>query len=246
MLVDDSDLIEISDFSKNTRDNTGLFGDLTMFESSVSHVSHDDFDLFKQKAKKACIGKPIARQRERERLRKEEVLQSVLQSRCHRKVDGTILGVILFRLSEHSILMDETSENTLNEELTKLFLVKIQFKENYTRLSTRWRSRIWNEEIQNLHYSSHSVSLDLNDVYYWKPINLQIKLNVREYTRVADWRCRIIFIKNAMQEVAEKLKNFKKRCYQEENTEKKQRRLEEFRTQHVQESRTSVSILLRS
>ena len=45
MLIDDPDLNEISDFTKNTHENSGLFGVLTMFESSVSHVSHDDFAL---------------------------------------------------------------------------------------------------------------------------------------------------------------------------------------------------------
>ena len=37
--------MKFSDFSKNTHENTGLFGVLTMFESSVSHVFHDDFAL---------------------------------------------------------------------------------------------------------------------------------------------------------------------------------------------------------
>ena len=41
--------------------------------------------------------------------------------------------------------MNEISENTLNEELNKLFLVKIQFRENYARLSTTWRSKIWSD-----------------------------------------------------------------------------------------------------
>ena len=44
MLIDDPDLNEVSDFTKTTH-NTGLFGVLTMFESSVSHVSHDDIAL---------------------------------------------------------------------------------------------------------------------------------------------------------------------------------------------------------
>ena len=90
-----------------------------------------------------------------------------------------MLGVILFRLSENSFLMDEISENILNEELNKLFLVKVQIREDYTWLSTAWRPKIWNEEIQNTHHSSHSVSLNLKDDNYWKPINGQIKLNVR-------------------------------------------------------------------
>ena len=45
MLIDDPDLNEISDFSKNTHENTGLSGVLTMIESSVSHVSHDALAL---------------------------------------------------------------------------------------------------------------------------------------------------------------------------------------------------------
>ena len=42
-----------------------------------------------------------------------------------------MFGVILFSLSENSALMDEISENIFNEELDKLSLVKIQFRENY-------------------------------------------------------------------------------------------------------------------
>ena len=44
-LIDDPDLDEISDFSKNTHENIRLFGVPTMLEASVSHVSHSDFAL---------------------------------------------------------------------------------------------------------------------------------------------------------------------------------------------------------
>ena len=37
-------------------------------------------------------------------------------------------------------------------------------------MSTRWRSWIWIEEIQNTHWLSHSVSLNLKDDSYRKPI----------------------------------------------------------------------------
>ena len=104
--------------------------------------------LFREKSKKACLGKPL---RGREKERKEKVLWSVLQSRCQGKVSGTALGFILLRLTEIFILMNEISEKTWNEELNKLFLVKIQFRENYTRLSTTRRSKIWSEEMQNMH-----------------------------------------------------------------------------------------------
>ena len=100
----------------------------------------------------AQVWKPNNRQREQ----KEEVLWSVLQSRCQRWVDRTIFGVIHFRLLENSVLMDEISNNILSEELKKP-LVKNQLREFF--LSTRWRSRIWSEEIQNTHWVSRDESL---------------------------------------------------------------------------------------
>ena len=56
---------QFSDFSKNTHENKGLFGVLTMFESSVSHGCHDDVDLWIE-SKEACNRETVARQRERE------------------------------------------------------------------------------------------------------------------------------------------------------------------------------------
>ena len=70
MLIDDPDLNEISNFSKNTHENIGLFGVLTMFDSSVSHVSHDDFAL--QIESKESMHRETDCLTERER--KEEVL----------------------------------------------------------------------------------------------------------------------------------------------------------------------------
>ena len=178
--------MKFSDFSTNTHENTGLFGVLTMFESSVSDVSHDDFAL--QMESKESMPRETDCLTEREKGR-EKVLRPVLRSRCQRKVDGTILGVILFRLSENSI-----------RRAQQALLVKIQLRENYIWKSTRWRSRIWSKEIQNTHHSSH----------YWQPIKMQIKLNEREYICVADCGWRTIFIKKAMQEVAEKFEELKK------------------------------------
>ena len=54
--------------------------------------------------------------------------------------------------SLQTLLIKEISEKTLNEEL-----------ENCIRLGTTWRSEVWSEEIQNMHYSSHNVSLNLED-----------------------------------------------------------------------------------
>ena len=136
-----------------------------------------------------------------------------------RKVDGTVFGshslqthrksyseepqkILFWRLAENSILMDEISENIFNEEHNKLFLGKVQIREDNTWLSIWWRSRIWSEEIQNTNYSSHSAR------------------SAREYICVADWRWRNIFIKNAMQEVAEKLKNWEYAAVRKEIIEK--------------------------
>ena len=76
MLIDDPDLDEIADFSKNACENIGLFGVLTVFESSVSNVFHDDFAL--QRESKQSMHRETdcktERESERERERKENVL----------------------------------------------------------------------------------------------------------------------------------------------------------------------------
>ena len=141
---------------KNTRESTGLFGVPRVFEASVSHVSHGGFWSSERKQRKHASGN---------RCKTERVLWSVLQSRCQGKVDGTGWGVILFRLTESSFLINEISENTWNE-----------------------RPKVWNEETQNVLYLSHNGSLNLKDYSSWRPIKGQIKLSVREYTCPRIWR----------------------------------------------------------
>ena len=70
-LINDPDHDSISDFSKTTRENTGLFGVPTVFETSVSHVSHGDF-VFQRESKESTPRETIAREREREREKKRE------------------------------------------------------------------------------------------------------------------------------------------------------------------------------
>ena len=48
--------------------------------------------------------------------------------------------------------MNEISEKTWNEEFNKLFLMKIQFRENYARLGMTWRSKI--QKLRNSEYAS--------------------------------------------------------------------------------------------
>ena len=210
---DDTTLISdpdhnISDISKTTNENTSQFGVHTVFESSVLHVSHDDFALQIERAKKACNRETVARQREKEK--KEQVLWSVLQSRCQRRVNGTVF-VWVWRVSENSFLMDEISKNIFNEELNKPFQRKIQIRENCVWMSTKWRSKIQSEEIQNTHWLSHSVSLNLKDDNYWKPIRASSTWGIHLCSRQE-------MKDHLLQEVAEKVKNCKDAAVRKEIT----------------------------
>ena len=115
--INDPNRDVISDFSKTTRENTGLFGVPTVFETSVSHVSHGSFAL-QRKPRKHASGNRCKTGKEKKQ-----------KSRCQGSVDGTVLGLLLFRLTENSFLMNEISENILNDELNKLLLVEIQLGE---------------------------------------------------------------------------------------------------------------------
>ena len=84
---------------KPTRENTEQIGVPTLFETSVLHVSHRAFAL-QREIQESMLGKPLL---DRERERKEKG-----------KVDGTVLGVILFRLTENS-----SDERDLREDLER-------------------------------------------------------------------------------------------------------------------------------
>ena len=157
--------------------------------------------LFRWKAKKACNRETVAGQREIEE-REGFVISAAESTSKERLTEQYWESFSSDSPTENSFLMDEISENIFNEEHNKLFLGKIQIREDKTWLSFWWRSRIWSEEIQNTNYSSHSAR--------W----------AREYICVADWRWRNIFIKSAMQEVAEKLKNWEYAAMRKEITEK--------------------------
>ena len=79
--------------------------------------------------------------------------------------------------------MDEISDNIVNEELDKLNMVKIQIREDDIWMSTSWRFKIWNQEIQITHYSSRNESSSLKDCSSWKILNGQIKVSERVFLR---------------------------------------------------------------
>ena len=62
----------------------------------------------------------------------KDIMHRETVARQRERVDGTAPGVILFRLTENYILMNEISEKTWNEELNKPFLVKIQLREKFS------------------------------------------------------------------------------------------------------------------
>ena len=63
--INDPDHDSISDFSKTTRENTGLFGVPIVLETFVSHVSKGDFAL-QRESQESMPRETVARQRERE------------------------------------------------------------------------------------------------------------------------------------------------------------------------------------
>ena len=166
---------------KHTHKNTGLFGVLTMFESSVSHVSHDDFAL------QIECKESMHRETDclRERGRKMEVLWSVLHSRCQRKNDGTISGVILLRLRkffpdgwdlrEH--LQRRARQAVIGENSIQRKLYLNEYKMEHQNLRRRNSEYALTESQRELE-SQRQQLLKAN----------QSKLNVREYICVANWR----------------------------------------------------------
>ena len=71
--INDPNYDNISDFSKITRENTGLFSVSTMLEESVSHVSHGE-------SKDIIHRETVARQRKKEREEREGSVISVAES----------------------------------------------------------------------------------------------------------------------------------------------------------------------
>ena len=137
--------------------------------------------------------------------------------------------------------MNEISENTSNAELNKLFLVKIQFAENYFF----WMSTHHGAP----KFGAKKLRIRIIWVAAWAWITKTTLLGSEslgksssawEYICMANWRRRTVFIKNAMQDVAENLKNWQDAAIKRKQTGKHWR-VKHF-IQHDQESRT-VSLM---
>ena len=137
--------------------------------------------------------------------------------------------------------MNEISENTLNEQLNKLFLVQIQFRENYTRLSTTWRSKIL--ERRNSEYALVEPQRELESQ---RQQLLEANQWADQAQRERRHLCSELEMKNRLHQEwyersCQEIEQLKRRCDQEE-IEVRQRKFEENNMQHDQESRT-VSLL---
>ena len=110
----------------------------------------------------------------------------MLQSRCQRKVDGTVSRV---SLQTHFFLINEISESTWNEELQEAVL-----GENSDQINlhlTEFDLEIQNLERRNSEYALIESRRELESQrrqFCWKPMNGQIKLKEREHICVVNWR----------------------------------------------------------
>ena len=165
----------------------------------------------------------------------------MLQSRCQRKVDGTVLGVILFRLTENPIQMNEISDKTWNEELNKLFLVKGQLRENF--FLTEYDLEIQNLERRNSEYALVESRRELES-------QRRQLLEANQWTdqaqRESTHLCSELEMKNRLHQdccarSCQEIEELRRRCSQEENGVTRQK-LNEYSLQQDQGSRT-VSVL---
>ena len=177
---------------ENQRKNIGQFGVSAVFEFSVSHVFSWVILSSERKQRKHAVGKQLL---DREKEKKEKVLWSVLH--------GTEIGVILQRVTDNSILMIEISEYTWSEELNKLVLVKFQLRKKILH----W-VRHGDRKFGTKKFRTRNIWITTRAWISKKIFNVQIKLSVRGYICVANWRWRIVFTKIATQEVAKNLKNW--------------------------------------
>ena len=125
----------------------------------------------------------------------------------------------------------------MNEEFNKLFLVKVQFGETYTRLSTTWRSKIL--ERRNSEYalvesprelkSQRLQSLEANQ---WAD---QAQRERRHLCSELEMKSRLH--QECYERSCQEIGQLKRRCDQEEIAVR-QRKFEEYNMQHDQESRT--------
>ena len=152
-----------------------------------------------RKQRKHAIGKPLL---DREKEKKEQVLWSVLQSRCQRKVNGTVF-VWVWRVRENSLLKSLRKFYSdgwdLREHLQRRAQHAILAENSDQRklCLNEYEMEIQNSERRNSEYTLIESQRELESQRRQLLEANQSKLNVREYIWKADRRWRTIFKKNA-------------------------------------------------
>ena len=211
-LINDPDQ-NTSDFSKTMNENTSQFGVHTVFESSVLHVSHS--------LRWWCNRETVARQRKKN----EKVLWSV-QSRCQRKVNGTVL-VWVWRVTENPVL----------ESLRKFYSDERDLREHLERRARQaiigensiQRKLYLNEykmEIQNLKRRNSEDALTESQRELESRRQLLLEINCADQAqRSRIYLCGRLVIKDHLHQECyarrscREIEELKRCCCREENTE---------------------------
>ena len=231
--INDPNYDNISDFSKITGENTGLFRVSTMLEASLSHVSHGE-------SKDSMHRETVARQRERETQEREGSVISVAESmskksrrnsirshslQTHREFysDERNLREDLERRAEQAVLGDNSAQR-------KLYLTEYDLEiQNLERRNSEYaliesRRELESQRRQLLEANQWADQAQRERIHLCSELELKNRLHQACYAR-------------SCQEIEE----LKRRCYKEENGETRQK-LNEYSMQQDQESRT-VSLL---
>ena len=131
-----------------------------------------------------------------------------------------MLGVIVFRLSKNSVLMDEISENIFNEELDKLVQAE-------NSVQKKWNLNENKMEIQNLKRRSSEYALFESQRELEPQRRQSLKANqwADQAQRERIQLCSELEMKDHLHQESyarscQEIEKVKRRCYQEENAEK--------------------------
>ena len=223
----------ISDFSKITRDNTEQEGVPSMFETSVSHVSHGEFALQSGRSpRKHASGNRCWTEREE----REGSVISVAES-MSRESRRNSLRIHSFQT--HKELYSD--ERDLRKVLERRAQQAVYGQNSAPRKFLLDRVRPGDPELgaKNLDYALIESGRELESQRrQWPEVNQWTDQAQRErYTYVVNWSWRTVFTRNAMQDVAKKFEESRRPLYVEQNGVTRQT-LNEYSVQQDQESRT--------
>ena len=223
----------VSDFSKNPRENTGLFGVPTVSEASVSRVSHGNFAL-QRGSQESMPRETVARQRERGE--REGSVVSVTESMSKNSRRNST--------GSHSLRTHRgffSDERDLREHFER------RAQQDFlgeTSVQRKLYSTECNMEIQNLERRNSEYSLFESQRELESQRRQSLKANhwADKAQRQRIHLCRELEMKSRLHQECcarscQEIEELKRRCYKDEN-EVTQQKMNEYTMQHDQESRT--------